>query len=779
MAGSVAKAYVQVIPSAEGIKGKLSGVFGKEMPSAGQSAGGLFGDGLVSKIKNIIVTAGIGKMLSEAVQAGAAMEQSLGGIETLFKDSADIVIKNAEQAYRTAGMSANSYMEMVTGFSASLLQGLSGDTEKAASIADMALTDMSDNANKMGTDMVLIQNAYQGFAKQNYTMLDNLKLGYGGTKTEMQRLLADAEKLTGVKYDISNLADVYSAIHEIQKEMKISGITAEEAAELVASGAMTEAEAFELLGTTAKEATTTLSGSLASMKAAFSDLLANLTLGRDIGPSLQALSQTVFTFLGNLLPAVGKILKGIPDVLIEALNMAVQGLNLAGSNAGLIAEEGIAVVVKLTEAIVSALPYLLEAGYSILAALGETILTMDWSQIGIDMMSRLKENMDLAAGEILGTDGNIVQSILGAVRAGLPTVVEAGGTIATGVANGIIQYVPMVLESGLSLLGEFSAILLEQLPQLLIVGEGFVNTMVDGIVASVPGLVQTALNLCVEFINNILSQMPAILESGKNLLLKLVDGIRQMFPQLLSSAGDAVIKLLAGITSNLPSILKAGFDLISELIVGIGNAFPDILVAAGELVNKLWNAIIQTDWLQLGKDIINGLINGLGQMGNALWEAAKQVAYSVLDSIKKALGIASPSKVMAAEVGRFIPPGVAVGVKGNTKPLTDAMEDLSALTTDTLKTDLDITAALTNTASVPIVPREKRKNLDVAELPEFLIGILEEFTERNIEAQNATIVVLREILEAILGIHFGDEDIYNAGERYRTKMNVATGGAVW
>lgn len=754
MAGSVAKAYVQVIPSAEGIKGKLSGVFGKEMPSAGQSAGGLFGDGLVSKIKNIIVTAGIGKMLSEAVQAGAAMEQSLGGIETLFKDSADTVIKNAEQAYRTAGMSANSYMEMVTGFSASLLQGLSGDTEKAASIADMALTDMSDNANKMGTDMVLIQNAYQGFAKQNYTMLDNLKLGYGGTKTEMQRLLADAEKLTGVKYDISNLADVYSAIHVIQDEI---GIT----------------------GTTAKEASSTISGSLASMKAAFSDLLANLTLGRDIGPSLQALSQTVFTFLGNLLPAVGKILKGIPDVLIEALNMAVQGLNLAGNNAGLIAEEGIAVVVKLTEAIVSALPYLLEAGYGILAALGETILTMDWSQIGIDMISRLKESMDLAAGEILGTDGNIVQSVIGAVRTGLPMVMEAGGTIAMGVANGIIQFVPAVLESGLSLLGEFSAILLEQLPQLLTVGEGFVNTLVDGIVASAPGLGQTALNLCVEFINNILSQMPAILESGKNLLLKLVDGIRQMFPQLLSSAGDAVIKLLSGITSNLPSILKAGFDLISELIVGIGNAFPDILVAAGELVNKLWNAIIQTDWLQLGKDIINGLINGLGQMGNALWEAAKKVAYSVLDSIKKALGIASPSKVMAAEVGHFIPPGVAVGIEGNTKPLKDAMEDLSALTTDTLKTDLDITAALTNTASVPIVPREKRKNLDIAELPELLIGILEEFTERNIEAQNTTIVVLREILEAILGIHFGDEDIYNAGERYRTKMKVATGGAVW
>ena len=210
MAGksSIAKAYVQILPSAEGLRDKLSGVFGREMPTAGSDAGGAFGSNLISKIKSVIVAAGIGKMLSEAIQIGGAMEQSIGGIETLFKDSADAVIKNAEQAYKTAGMSANQYMETVTSFSASLLQGLGGDTAKAADIADMAMVDMSDNANKMGTDMEAIQNAYQGFAKQNYTMLDNLKLGYGGTKTEMQRLLADAQKLTGVEYDISNLSDV-------------------------------------------------------------------------------------------------------------------------------------------------------------------------------------------------------------------------------------------------------------------------------------------------------------------------------------------------------------------------------------------------------------------------------------------------------------------------------------------------------------------------------------------------------------------------------------------
>lgn len=226
MAGTeLAKAYVQIVPSAKGIKGKISEELGGEANSAGKSAG----LSIASAIKGAIAAAGIGTALKAAIGEGANLQQSLGGIETLFKDSADKVIESAKNAYKTAGMSANEYMETVTSFSASLLQGLAGDTNKAADVADMALTDMSDNANKMGTSMEMIQNAYQGFAKQNYTMLDNLKLGYGGTKTEMQRLLADAQKLTGVKYNLDNLSDVYEAIHVIQEDMGIMGTTAEEA----------------------------------------------------------------------------------------------------------------------------------------------------------------------------------------------------------------------------------------------------------------------------------------------------------------------------------------------------------------------------------------------------------------------------------------------------------------------------------------------------------------------------------------------------------------------
>ena len=302
MATEIAQAYVQLIPSARGITGKIQSILDPEASAAGQSAGQSLGSSLVSVMTKVIAAAGIGKAFSAAISEGAALQQSLGGIETLFKDSADKVKGYANEAYKTTGLSANAYMENVTGFSASLLQSLGGDTNKAAETANMAMIDMSDNANKMGTSMGSIQLAYQGFAKQNYTMLDNLKLGYGGTKQEMQRLLSDAEKLTGVKYDMNNLSDVYSAIHAIQENLDITG-------------------------TTAKEAASTFSGSFESMKAAAQNVLGKLALGENILPSLHALLKTTSTFLfDNFLPMVGNIFSGLGLVLTEGISQIASQL---------------------------------------------------------------------------------------------------------------------------------------------------------------------------------------------------------------------------------------------------------------------------------------------------------------------------------------------------------------------------------------------------------------------------------------------------------------------
>ena len=302
MATEIAQAYVQLIPSARGITGKIQSILDPEASAAGQSAGQSLGSSMMATLKKVIVAAGIGKAFKATLDEGAALQQSLGGIETLFKGSADKVKGYANEAYKTTGLSANAYMENVTGFSASLLQSLGGDTNKAAETANMAMIDMSDNANKMGTSMESIQMAYQGFAKQNYTMLDNLKLGYGGTKQEMQRLLADAEKLTGVKYDINNLSDVYNAIHAIQENLDITG-------------------------TTAKEAASTFTGSFQAMKAAAQNVLGKLALGENILPSLQALAKTTSTFLfDNFLPMVGNIFSGLGLVLTEGISQIASQL---------------------------------------------------------------------------------------------------------------------------------------------------------------------------------------------------------------------------------------------------------------------------------------------------------------------------------------------------------------------------------------------------------------------------------------------------------------------
>ena len=389
MATELGKAYVQIIPSAKGISGMIQKEMGGEVASAGVSAGESLGSKMVGAIKAVVVAAGIGKAIGAALSEGAALQQSLGGIETLFKDSADKVKGFANEAYKTTGLSANAYMENVTGFSASLLQSLGGDTDKAADIANMAMIDMSDNANKMGTSMDSIQVAYQGFAKQNYTMLDNLKLGYSGTKQEMQRLLADAEKLTGVKYDINNLSDVYSAIHAIQENLDITG-------------------------TTAKEAASTFSGSFESMKAAAQNVLGKIAIGENILPSLRALLDTTSTFLfNNFLPMLGNVFSGLGVVLSEGVSNVVS--QFFGESIGNAVNGQLSRVVGIFQTFFDMIFGSLnrEDNIDILEALGfsEGATT----QI-VNIAENIREtfvNIGSAIGDILGIAGEFVSELLG------------------------------------------------------------------------------------------------------------------------------------------------------------------------------------------------------------------------------------------------------------------------------------------------------------------------------------------------------------------------------
>lgn len=673
----LAKAYVQIIPSAQGIQGKLSQVLNNEAGSAGESAGKFAGANLVSMIKSAIVAAGIGQALKSALSEGADLQQSLGGIETLFKDSANTVIENAKNAYQTAGMSANEYMETVTSFSASLLQGLSGDTGKAAEVADMALTDMSDNANKMGSSMESIQNAYQGFAKQNYTMLDNLKLGYGGTKTEMERLLADATKLSGVEYDIDNLSDVYEAIHVIQGEMDISGRTAEEVAEIAKRTGRT---VDEQLGTTAKEAASTFSGSLASMKAAATNLLGNLSLGEDIGPSLNALNETVFTFVGgNLLPMVGNVLSGLPEVISGTLSMGIRGLNLASDNADAILQMGLDLVSEIATAIITNLPYLAEAAINLVSSFGISIMNADWIGIATNMISELRNMSEVAAGEIFGTDGSIIDAVASSIANNLPVVLERGVEIVTNIVTGILNNLPSVISSA--------------------------GTILAG------------------FLEFIASQLPSVASAGVTLILNLVNGIIQSLPDIASSAISVVGQLCSTFYEKAPDLIENGLTLIGELVAGIIQAYPDVIDSIVEIIGNIKNEFSSIDWAEVGKNVIDGIVNGLKNGLGSIASAAKEVAQNALNSMKARLDIHSPSGVFEDEVGEMIPLGVASGVEKKFGSVTAAMKSLSRATIGAFDADFGTSTNSYNSGT-----------FDLYEFADYLINAILQMNKEQVEA---------------------------------------------
>lgn len=420
MATELGKAYVQIIPSARGISSGIKNVLGAEMGgSTGSALGAKLGKTMAIAAAGAVVAAGIGKIVASSITEGAKLQQSKGGIQTLFKKDADLMQKYAQQAFRTVGISANQYMETVTSFSASLLQGLGGNTRKAAKIANMAMKDMGDNANKFGTDMASIQNAYQGFAKQNYTMLDNLKLGYGGTKEEMERLLKDAQKISGVKYNIKNLSDIYSAIHVIQKEL---GVT----------------------GTTAKEASTTFTGSFNAMKAAAQNLLGNLAMGENIQQSLEGLVSTTATFLaGNLLPMVGTILKSLSLMIIKNINKVPGMIDNLGNQilakGPTILKAGLVLITKLAVAIVRATPSIIKAlGNLVLKAVAAILKgTIKFISLGGKFVSNLISGVKARANAFINNLGGLAGKALRAARAGLPGFRELGSAIVNGIINGV------------------------------------------------------------------------------------------------------------------------------------------------------------------------------------------------------------------------------------------------------------------------------------------------------------------------------------------------------
>lgn len=509
MATELAKAYVQIIPSAVGIQGRIQ----KEIEPEADSAGSSFGGKMVGMIKKVIAAAAIGKALSASISEGAALEQSLGGIETLFKDSADKVKANAAKVYQTAGMSANDYMELTTSFSASLLSSLAGDTSKAADVADMAMVDMSDNANKMGTNMEDIKNAYQGFAKQNYTMLDNLKLGYGGTKSEMERLLADAQKISGVEYNIDNLSDVYSAIHVIQGQLDITG-------------------------TTAKEAATTISGSFNQMKAAAKNVMGEIALGMDVGPALNELANTIITFaVGNLLPAVWNVISALPSAIVTFVTAL--GPQLFAAASGLIPQ--------IASGITTGIPTLYQSAMRIMdqfnIGIQEQLPIL--LQNGVDFITNIVNGILQNLPQVITMAGNIITYFANTIISMFPTVLSAGASLLLKLVNGIINNLPQIAQAAATAIVRFVASIGQNLPQILQSGITIIAKLAAGLIRAIPNLVGQIPAIISAIVNAFTSQNWGSI--GINIISGIASGLRSAAHMLW----DAVKGVLGGFKENV------------------------------------------------------------------------------------------------------------------------------------------------------------------------------------------------------------------------------------
>lgn len=579
--------------------------------------------GFADKLKSCLATAakvgaaaltaaatGMAALTKASIDQYAEYEQLVGGVDTLFKTASDKVQEYAANAYKTAGMSANEYMDTVTSFSASLLQSLGGDTEKAAQKADQAITDMADNANKMGTGMEMIQNAYQGFAKQNYTMLDNLKLGYGGTKEEMERLLADAEKLSGQKFDISSYSDIVDAIHVVQTEM---GIT----------------------GTTAKEAASTIQGSVSAAKSAWSNLITGIAADNaDLDTLIGNFVSSVETAAGNIIPRVSVMLGGISQLVTSASTTIIP-----------------MVITTITDN----LPALLQAAVALVGALGQGIIDS------------------------------------------LPAITQAAIDILFFLANGLIENLPTLIDGIVQVTLTIVQMLTSPdfLTQLIETAILLIMTLAQGLIDAIPQLIVAVPMIIGNLLAAIIVELPNIIQMGIDLLFALIDGIIKCIPELVAAVPTLIIALVNGIVNNLDKIILAAPQIIVSLITGIIGAIPELIAAVPRVIAAIADTIRNYDWGGIGRNIVQGLKDGIAGMWDNIKDWFNEKVNSLVGGVKRILGIHSPSKVFAG-IGGFMAEGLGEGFSDEFASVKNDIEGSMNFDAGTITADANISRNYTS-----------------------------------------------------------------------------------
>lgn len=606
----------------------------------------------------------------QAVTAYADYEQLVGGVETLFKSSAPVVEEYAANAFKTAGLSANDYMETVTSFSASLLQSLGGDTEAAAKSADTAITDMADNANKMGTSMEAIQYAYQGFAKQNYTMLDNLKLGYGGTKEEMARLLSDAEKLSGQKYDISNLNDVYAAIHVVQTEL---GIT----------------------GTTAKEASTTIQGSAASMKAAWENLLVGMADDtQDFDTLLENFIDSIGTFAENLLPRIQIALGGIAK-LAAALGPQIATM-LPGLMSDLlpqIATIAVSIVQSLLDGLTSNLPLLATSAVAIITTLvnGILVLLPQLAVTAVQLITALVNGVAAALPTLIPAAVQAVTTLVQGLIDNIPALIDAALQLILGLVDGIIAAIPVLLEALPQIITSLVNGLLAAIPDIINAGIQLLTALVTALPEIITTIVAVLPQIIDGIITALLANLPLIVQAGIDLLVALIQAMPTIITTIVTALPQIITSIINALVSNIPAIIEAGVQLFVALIQNLPTIIVEIVKAVPQIIAGIVSgfASLAGEIVNIGTNIVSGIWEGISNSASWLADQVTGFFSGIVDGVKDFLGIHSPSKVFS-EIGGYSIEGFADGVD------TSASENEGRILSTVSGLSSDMTDALGN-----------------------------------------------------------------------------------
>lgn len=709
--------------------GGLQSGMGK-VASVAQQALGVFTGQMMTRAVDAL--ANLGKSALDSV---GQLEQNVGGVETLFGDAADAVIASADRAYQTAGMSANDYMSTVTSFSASLLQSLGGNTEEAAKVADMAIIDMADNANKMGTSMDMIQNAYQGFAKQNYTMLDNLKLGYGGTKTEMERLLADAEKLTGVKYDINNLNDVYQAIHAVQEEMGITGTTAKEAASTL-EGSMASAKAAwdnfmngsgdadqladafataadnivknlaeiiprfaetlpalggaiiaQIPGLVAAIVPAVLSAGQSVLKqlqdavldfdfAGTADKVVQMITGFIEGDGLGSLLDTLATIFTGIVNGLSSMLPSLLPALIELISYVVTSLL---DQLPAILDCALELILGLAQGILAALPVLIEALPEVISSIVEFLISAVPQIIdaGIELLMALVDALPVIIDALVDALPQIIRATVTALIAAAPQIAKAGIKL----LGALIEAIPVIVVELAEAVPDIVAAIIDVLAELPgLIGEVFAEIVTDLVEWGQQMLsnASTAMSNMLSQVNSIIQELPGKIWTH---LVNAVNKVIAWGQQMVSNASTAASNMLSKVSSTLQQLPGKVWDYLSQAaqkVVTWGTQLAQKgAAAATQLFNSIVNGLssLPSKMAEIGSNIVSGIWNGISSGWNWLTNKVSNLASSLLDAAKDALGIHSPSKEFADEVGRWIMPGVG---KGLDKSMPATLKDMKA-----------------------------------------------------------------------------------------------------